>query len=92
MYYWTISFCNVDRILVTGNTLVCEIYHQTLNIIRTKFPNIIVSRLVLQLYFPNPLKPAAKSRMKMQFEQGRQLMLPIHLSDQQFYCRPRFDL
>ena len=38
---------------------------QISNISHTKFPNINVSRLVLQLYLPNPLKPGVKSRMKM---------------------------
>ena len=41
-----------------------------------------VSRLVLQLPLPNPLKQCVKSRMKMH----------IHLSDQQFYCQLRRDL
>ena len=30
-----------------------------------QIPNFDVSRLILQLYLPNPLKPAVKSRMKM---------------------------
>ena len=40
-------------------------YRQSSNISRTKFQNLNVSRLVLQLYLPNPLKPGVKSRMKM---------------------------
>ena len=43
-------------------------YRQTSNISRTKSPNLNVSRLVLQLSLPKPLKPAVKSRMKMQLE------------------------
>ena len=35
------------------------------NISRTKSPNFHVSRLVLQLSLPNPMKPGVKSRMKM---------------------------
>ena len=43
---------------------VC-IYRQFSNISRTQSPNINLSRLVLQLSLPNPLKPGAKLRMKM---------------------------
>ena len=39
-------------------------YHQTSSIRRTKFQNSNVSRLVLQLFLLNPLKPCVKSRMK----------------------------
>ena len=42
-----------------------ERYHQFSNIRRTQSPNIIVSRLVLQLSLPNPLKPGVKLRIKM---------------------------
>ena len=48
-----------------------------------------ISRLVLQLSLPYPLKPGVKSRMKMYLEQRRQAMLQIHLSDEQFYCVQR---
>ena len=40
-------------------------YSQTFNIRCTKSQNLNVSRLVLQLSLPNPLKPGVKSRMKM---------------------------
>ena len=40
-------------------------YRQTSDIKCTKSQNINVSRPVLQLSFPNPLKPGVKSRMKM---------------------------
>ena len=62
---------------------------------RTKSPILNVSRLVFQLFLPNPLKPGVKSRMKMSqwLEQRRQAMLQQmsamlhqHLRDQQFYC------
>ena len=40
-------------------------YRKISNISRTKSENLIFSRLVLQLFVPNPLKPGVKSRMKM---------------------------
>ena len=40
-------------------------YRTISNIRRTKPPNLIVSRLVLQMFLPNPMKPGVKSRMKM---------------------------
>ena len=40
-------------------------YHKISNIRHTKYPNLNVSHLVLQLSLPNPIKPDAKSRMKM---------------------------
>ena len=40
-------------------------YRKICNIRRTKSPNLNVSRLVLQLSLPNPMKPGVKSRMKM---------------------------
>ena len=43
-----------------------ELYYRKIsNIGRTKSPNLNVSRLVLQLSLPNPIKPGVKSRMKM---------------------------
>ena len=44
-----------------------------------------VSRPVLHLSLPNPLKPDVKPRMNMELEQRRQAMLQLHLSDQQLY-------
>ena len=61
-------------------------YHKISNIRRTKSPNLNVSRPVLQLSLPNPMKPGLKSRMKMKLEQRRQPMLQLHLSDRQFCC------
>ena len=52
----------------------------------TKSQNLNVSRPVLQLSLPNPLKPGVKSKMKVKLKQCRQAMLQLHLSDQQFYC------
>ena len=51
------------------------------NIRRTKSPNLYVSRLVVQLSSPNPMKPDVKSRMKMQLEQRRQAMLQLCTSE-----------
>ena len=61
-------------------------YCQFSSIRRTQSPSINVSRLVLQLSLPNPLKPRVKLRMKMWLEQRQQAMLQLHLSDQQFFC------
>ena len=41
------------------------IYRQIFDIRRTKSQDLNVSRLVLRLSLPNPLKPRVKSRMKM---------------------------
>ena len=40
-------------------------YRRISNIRRTESPNLDVSRVVLQLSLPNPIKPGVKSRMKM---------------------------
>ena len=40
-------------------------YRKISNISRTESSTLTVSRLVLQLSFPNPMKPGVKSRMKM---------------------------
>ena len=68
------------------NPIGFEQYRKIANIRRTESQNLTVSRLVLQLYLPNPMKPGVKSRMKMYLEQRRQAMLQLHLSDWQFYC------
>ena len=44
-------------------------YRKVSNMRRTKFPNLNVSRFVLQLSLPNLMKPGVKSKMKMQLEQ-----------------------
>ena len=56
-------------------------YRQFSNIRRTQSQNINVSRLVLQLSLPNPLKPGVKLKTKMLLEQRRQAMVQLHLSD-----------
>ena len=68
------------------------IYRKTSSISRTKFQNLNVSCILLQLSSLNPLKPGVKLRMKMYLEQRRQAMLQLHLSYQQFYCPLRCDL
>ena len=40
-------------------------YRQTSNVTRTKSQNLNISRFVLQMSLPNPVKPGAKSKMKM---------------------------
>ena len=40
-------------------------YRTIFNIKRTKSPNLDVSRLIVQLSSPNPMKLGVKSRMKM---------------------------
>ena len=42
-----------------------EVYRQKSNITRTKYQNLAVSCLVLQLSLPNLLTPCVKLRMKM---------------------------
>ena len=49
-------------------------YCRISNVSHTKSQNFNVSRPVLWLSLPNPLKPDVKSRMKM-LEQRRQAML-----------------
>ena len=60
----------IDSSIDNNSTLVQVIachhmYHKISNIRRTKSPNLNVSRLVVQLSSPNPMKPAVQSRMKM---------------------------
>ena len=65
--------------------ITCKTYRKTSNISGTKFPNLNVSLLALQLSLTIPLKPGVKSRMKMEMEQRRLAMFQLHLSDQQVY-------
>ena len=69
---------------ITHYILKIIIYRQISKIRHTKFQNLNISRLVLQLFLCNILKPGVKSKMKMQLEQRQQAMLQLHLSDQQF--------
>ena len=70
----------------------CQSYRRTSSISRTKFQNLNVSCIHMQLSSLNPLKLGVKLRMKMLLEQRRQAMLQLHLSYQQFYCLLRCDL
>ena len=45
--------------------LYVQAYRKTSSINHTKYQNLNVSRLVLQLFLPNPLKSGVKSNMKM---------------------------
>ena len=67
-------------------------YHKTSSISRTKFQNLNVSCILMQLSSLNSLKPGVKLIMKMLLEQRRQAMLQLHLGYQQFYCLLRCDL
>ena len=56
------GICHVDLI----RTHLQKHYHHQTSIMRgTKFHNLNVSRLILQLSLPNPLKLGIKSRMKI---------------------------
>ena len=44
---------------------ICDMYRKISNISCSKSPNLYVSRLVVQLSSPSPMKPGVKSRMKM---------------------------
>ena len=61
-----------------GTGYICKTtYRRTSNIRCTKYQDLNVSRLVLQLSLPNPFKPDITyitSRVKMQLDQGRQAM------------------
>ena len=72
--------------------LVLPDYRKTSSRSRTKFQNLNVSCIPMQLSSLNSLKPGVKLIMKMLLEQRRQAMLQLHLSYQQFYCLLRCDL
>ena len=83
-----------NRLIPKHNTTKCvlRIYRKTPSISRTKFENLNLSCILLQLSSLNPLKSGVKLRMKMWLEQRRQAMLQLHLSYQQFYCLLRCGL
>ena len=67
--------------------LICWFgYCQISNTRHTKSKNFNISRFILQLSLPNPLKLGVGSKLRMQSEQCWQAMLQLHLSDQSFYC------
>ena len=51
--------------LSQSNNTPWHTYRKVSNISGIKFQNLNVSRLVVQLSLPNPMKPVVKSRMKM---------------------------
>ena len=59
-YIWNVRFYSVTVLYYDRITY----YRQLSSIMRTQSPSINVSRLVLQLSLPNPLKPRVKLRMK----------------------------
>ena len=61
MKYITKTFCGIVTDILLQNML----YRQTSDISHTKSHNFNVSRLVLQLYLPYPLKPSVYSAMKL---------------------------
>ena len=65
--------------------------HRHISKIRhTECQNFNVSRLILQLPFSNALTWGVKSRMKMQLERCRQVMLQLQLGDDQLYFLLRY--
>ena len=82
----------VAWLLMTWQSKETLSYRQVSNISRTKSQHLKDSRTALQLSLTNTLKPDVESKMKMQFEQRRQAMLQLHLSDRQFYWQLRCGL
>ena len=61
--------CDLHTLIINWNhidesTSEIQTYRKVSNIRRAKYQNLNDSRLVLQLYVPNPLKPSVKSIMK----------------------------
>ena len=61
IWYDTAGYSNITA----SFTLSLSYYRQTSNISDAKCPNLNVSRLVLQLSLPNPLKPGVNLKMKI---------------------------
>ena len=61
LYHWVQVFYPCNATCIFGR----HEYHQFANIRRTQFQDINVSRLVMLLSLPNPLKPCVKLIMKM---------------------------
>ena len=55
----------LEAIILTMHNEDFSRYRQVSNIRHTKFPNLNVSPLILQLSLPNTLKSSVKSRMKI---------------------------
>ena len=58
----SVSYYILNQIIIKAN---CKNDCKVSSISCTKSEHLNVSHLVLQLSFPNPLKPGVKSRMKM---------------------------
>ena len=63
--YSFIDFEKQQGTVLNQGALVCDKYRQVSNIRRTKSQHLKDSRTLLRLSLSNPLKPDAKSRMKM---------------------------
>ena len=61
----SLSFDDGHKFEIQSNLFITLIYSKIFNIRHTKLPNLNVSRLVMRLSLPNPMKPVVKSRMKM---------------------------
>ena len=81
-FCWACSYQRKNGCITEHKTILD--YRKTSCISRTKFQNLIVSSILMQLFSLNLLKPGIKLRMKMLLEQRRQAMLQLHLSYQQF--------
>ena len=62
---WKTNFLNRVNTIYVSSLEQENKYRQISNISCTKFKNLYVSRPILQLSLPNPLKPGVKWRMKM---------------------------
>ena len=76
-YHPNISYRYIYIYSARGTNIYIYVYIYSVR--GTKFPNLNVSRLVLQLFLSNPLKPGVKSSMKMQ-----QATLQLYVSDHHF--------
>ena len=73
-------------------TISVDNYRKIYDIRRTDHQNLNSSRVGLQSFLRNTLKPNIKWRRKMQLEQRRQAMLQLQLSYQQFIYLLECDL
>ena len=60
--YQAVSY---EEVVTIQSNWMNKMYRQFSNIRRTESPYLNVSRLILQLSLPNPLKPGVKLKMKM---------------------------
>ena len=64
-WHWVITFQYDSSSTSEATMKNMGKYRKTSSISHTKSQNLTVSRVVLQLSLPNPLKPGVKSSMKM---------------------------